>query len=542
MVRKQDKSHREKTVDIRDVEIYVCSGHFHTDFTEMCRRNEMVVIPLVVLRPIPPCDAKPEKVKGKHHAHSHSHSHSHSHAVLDPQTELLDENGEPIPPPPKTYTVKDSFEYFKPNVQVNMDHPDKQDTVTEIFVRGWKIDPRMMEVFKQCWPLLQRLHSLNLWHVGLTGDVVSMLAALLPVCTNVRNLMLNGNTLKEENWHELIAENSLIQKLSLKHCCITDKGVAGLAKEIGTLNNINNKLISLDLFGNRITDVGCEYLAKALRLNRTLLVLSLGSNDIGDVGCCKLAEVLSTYVLTHEEVVERRKQLRRVPSKTTKFFQMVHNRLPKMPSKHEKESPKSKKEGKGKHGHEDGRRSRREERAKKHRQKSAERDNQLLNIISKLTKSPKASSSVGSDGKRDRKRDRDKKATTPEQPEMSPIMKVLLKITRTANYQLWVTGNRVLISLNLCRNKISTIGVKAMLKAVQQQIADTSPSEGTGLLRLVLHKNLVPPNHDLMIQLENIMVPRDPHYKPPVSVQEEASSSKTDAVAKKKSSGSHKDK
>ena len=43
---------------------------------------------------------------------------------------------EPKEPPPKTYTMKDKFEYFKPCVQVEMDNPDKQETVTEIFIRG----------------------------------------------------------------------------------------------------------------------------------------------------------------------------------------------------------------------------------------------------------------------------------------------------------------------------------------------------------------------------------------------------------------------
>ena len=43
---------------------------------------------------------------------------------------------EPIEPPPKTYTTKDKFEYFKPTVQVEMDHPDKGDTVNELFIKG----------------------------------------------------------------------------------------------------------------------------------------------------------------------------------------------------------------------------------------------------------------------------------------------------------------------------------------------------------------------------------------------------------------------
>ena len=50
--------------------------------------------------------------------------------------ECYDSVSEPKEPPPKTYTMKDKFEYFKPCVQVEMDNPDKQETVTELYIRG----------------------------------------------------------------------------------------------------------------------------------------------------------------------------------------------------------------------------------------------------------------------------------------------------------------------------------------------------------------------------------------------------------------------
>ena len=68
---------------------------------------------------------------------------------------------EAVEPPPKTYITKDKFEYFKPCVQVEMDNPDKQDTVTEVFVRGWKIDDPMMNVFKCCLTRLDRLTTIK---------------------------------------------------------------------------------------------------------------------------------------------------------------------------------------------------------------------------------------------------------------------------------------------------------------------------------------------------------------------------------------------
>lgn len=35
-----------------------------------------------------------------------------------PEPEILTEEGEPPEPPPKTYVLKDRFDYFKPNIQV----------------------------------------------------------------------------------------------------------------------------------------------------------------------------------------------------------------------------------------------------------------------------------------------------------------------------------------------------------------------------------------------------------------------------------------
>ena len=66
---------------------------------------------------------------------------------------------EPPEPPPKTYITKDKFEYFKPCVCVEMDNPDKEETVTEMYIRGWKIDEPIMTIFKQCMPKMDRLHT-----------------------------------------------------------------------------------------------------------------------------------------------------------------------------------------------------------------------------------------------------------------------------------------------------------------------------------------------------------------------------------------------
>lgn len=68
---------------------------------------------------------------------------------------------EPPEPPPKTYVIREKFEYFKPCIQVEMDNPDKQETVTEMFIRGWKIDEPIMTIFRLTLPKMDRLHTIK---------------------------------------------------------------------------------------------------------------------------------------------------------------------------------------------------------------------------------------------------------------------------------------------------------------------------------------------------------------------------------------------
>lgn len=63
--------------------------------------------------------------------------------------------------PPKSFVVKEALEYFKPKIHVEMDNPEKQDTVTEIHMKGWKVDKPLIEVLGLCLPALDQLHSLK---------------------------------------------------------------------------------------------------------------------------------------------------------------------------------------------------------------------------------------------------------------------------------------------------------------------------------------------------------------------------------------------
>ena len=212
--------------------------------------------------------------------------------------------------PPKTYTLRDNLEYFKPKIQIEMDNPDKHDTLTEILIRAWKIDRTILDIFAQTLPTLDRLHTLHFWHTGLTDETLKQLASILPKCANLRTLILDANPIALEQYHVLFTDDSLpFINLFLRHCRITERGAASIAQGLGTEHRQNKKLQTLNLAYNSIGDAGAERIASSLKFNRTLLVLNISSNDVSDTGAQKLAEVLSKFPLTPDELIHRRRLL-----------------------------------------------------------------------------------------------------------------------------------------------------------------------------------------------------------------------------------------
>ncbi|XP_063434611.1 leucine-rich repeat-containing protein 71-like isoform X12 [Mytilus trossulus] len=503
----QDEENPNKTP-----EPYSCTGNFQADFTELCRRNSMTYIPPIIPRARPPTvmghteSGKPDKGKGKA---------PQAPVEPDPDPEQ-DLDGEGIEAPPKTFTMKDKFEYFRPSVQVEMENFDKPDTVTEIYIRGWKIVEPIMEIFKQCWPKMAKLHTINLWNCGLSGEVITILASTITEIPEMRNLVLDGNTVVEENWHELMGEESPIQNLSLRHCGITDKGAEQIGQALGSTKRCNTKLISLNLSGNRITDVGAEHIALGLRMNRNLMSLSLASNFIGDKGASKIAEILSRFPLTHEEVVERRKHFsekdfpernksppgsRRDGSKDRPASVRSQSHMDK-DKKGSKASAK-KKDPKGKDAKEE---------EKHDKTKKKEKEDKTL--------TKKASIAADTKGTKGKGKGKDKTKQAAQEVEDLSGGEVVNPLTDVADFidgQLWVSGNRVLINLNLSRNKIAESGMNNLLKAMQYQttILMDNKSGGTGLMRIALLKNKISQEHEVMRKLNDIMLHKDPYYKQP---------------------------
>nr|XP_022305850.1 leucine-rich repeat-containing protein 71-like isoform X7 [Crassostrea virginica] len=531
-------------------EPYSCTGNFQADFTELCRRNSMAAIPPVIHRARPPTQAAPESSKpekGKDKGKS---------AVPEPEPEPeVDPEGENAEPPPKTYVVKDKFEYFKPCVQVEMENYDKPETVTEIYIRGWKIDDIMMNTLKQCWSVMEKLHTINLWNVGLNGETLSIMASTLPSIVNLRTLILDGNVVTEENWHELITDESPVQNLSLRHCGMTDKGAKSIGEALGTVKRTNTKLVTLNLAGNQISDQGAIDIANGLRMNRTLMSLSLASNQIGDKGAIKLGEVLSRFPLSHEEVVERRKQKssmgspdrnkspppsRRADSKDRPGSVRSSSQHDKSDKSKQKQSAKTKKDaGKG------GKEAPKEE--EKHDKSKGKKDDKAAAKKEGGTSSRKAEeesrktqhrgsiskASLVADTKnaaKGKSKGKDKGKPSQAEPEDMGDSSFINPLTDEADFidgQLWVPGNRLLINLNLSRNQINEQGMAAILKAMQYQttLALGSKSGGTGLMRICVFKNKISSDHDIVRKINDIMLPKDPFYKPPPQTPEAESTS-----------------
>ena len=314
------------------VEPYHCKGKFLEDFEALCRQAQITFIVPVVPRPHPPGipmvassipDNKdktaPKTAKGvttkERDAVGTNHSEVES-GETSPGSFFFSENNSmnifflTEDQQPKTYSLRDNQEYFKPKIQVEMDHPEKQDTLTEILIRAWKIDRLTLDIFAQTFPTLERLHTLHFWHTGLTDETLKNLASILPKCPTVRTLILDANPLPLEHYDVLLTDDTLpMINLSLRHCRITERGAALIGQGLGNERRQNKKIQTLNLAYNSLGDLGAEHISRSLKFNRTLLVLNLSSNDITDVGAEKLAEVLNKFPLTPEELIYRRKLL-----------------------------------------------------------------------------------------------------------------------------------------------------------------------------------------------------------------------------------------
>ncbi|XP_031552740.1 leucine-rich repeat-containing protein 71-like [Actinia tenebrosa] len=291
------------------------------------------------------------------------------------------------------------------------------------------------------------------------------------------------------------------------------------AKMIGNALTTNKSLVTLNLCFNKITCEGAEKLVKGLRMNRTLLSLNLGSNLISDVGASKIAEVISSFSLSHEEIIARRLLI----SKKTPEDSISPTRSLNAPTGGSKERPASVRSG----GH-----IGKEEKKSREKDKSKKKDGKKQDEKAKKSASNE-SVKAQAKGKKPAPQKPDKKGaqqTEQEQPEVVEFPNPLLEMPlKEKNGEIVIPGNRALININLSRNKIGEIGVEAFLIAVQRQIELISiASKPTGLMRLTLTRNVFAPDNGSYQRLMEIMHTRDPYYKPPEPLDDTITTIKED--------------
>lgn len=97
---------------------------------------------------------------------------------------------------------------------------------------------------------------------------------------------------------------------------------------------------------------------------------------------------------------------------------------------------------------------------------------------------------------------------------------VLADVAEEIDGDLWIIGNRTLISLNLSRNKITEKGLRAFIPAIEYQMTYLK-MQSQGLMRLSINKNLFELDSKAFQKLMELMKARDPILNKPAEVPNE---------------------
>ncbi|KAF4080414.1 hypothetical protein AMELA_G00171030 [Ameiurus melas] len=441
---------------VQSIDDYQCSGNPEVDFPELCS--------LVGLREIPkvrPLTAAPS---------------SSERAMENSQDEIFFESCMTIWSP-------------KPRLHIELENEDSL-SVKRVRISGWRVDEAMARVLSKTLPSLRNLQSLEMWQIGLTDTILTSMKNIISMCSKLRTVVLEGTPIPENSYHILLGEHSMITHLSLRNNHIREEGARLISLAL------SKNLQSLNMAFNAVGDAGAVYLAQGLRLNRTLLYLSLANNHIGDVGASHLAQVIGPFALTHEEIVERRKQLKRKEQLLICEDSKSESAL-SIPSssslEHNIKSATKQKDG-----------TTMDEKLP---------TNQTTTTTSSTGKKedPKVAKKRTSDtkiphGRSGKSDEKDKHPSVKEQEteevvEMqSPLLNPAIQST---GGKVIYPGNTTLLSLNLSGNKLTQQSLQMFLTSVACQ-------GKRGLQYISLNRNSFPPDCEVFLKLQEIMSLKNP--------------------------------
>ncbi|XP_058516923.1 leucine-rich repeat-containing protein 71 isoform X3 [Ochotona princeps] len=488
----------------KNPEEYQCTGVLETDFAELCTRSGYMDFPKVVTRPRPHPNFVP------------SSSMSEKPALDDQRLSASC----------SLTSLESKYGFFRPTIQVELEQEDSK-AVKEIYIRGWKVEDRILGIFAKCLPSLSQLQAINLWKVGITDKTLTTFIALLPLCSpTLRKVSLEGNPLPEQSYHKLMGLDSTIMHLSLRNNKIDDHGAHLLGQALSTLHSCNRTLVSLNLSFNHISDEGAGYIADGLRLNRSLLWLSLAHNRIQDKGALKLAEVLRPFELTHTEVVERRRLLlekgsqerSRSPSSSRHGESKMDREKSQMTGvsnialvdKPEKTQATKTPKGLGKKKEKPGEVVKKEEKLG-----SGQSPTQGTPKKEDATKSGKGKVTIpdqkSTKGKGTKSGSKEKRSILLESEQLvaeaAEMVNPLLEPVEHRDGKVFMPGNRVLLHLNLLRNRITEVGLEGFLSAVRYQVQFSKPKNSSKGPMGLLWLSLACPTYTM---IQELMLPRDP--------------------------------
>ncbi|XP_033055824.1 leucine-rich repeat-containing protein 71 isoform X6 [Trachypithecus francoisi] len=476
-------------------EEYQCSGVLETDFTELCTRWGYTDFPKVVNRPRP------------HPPFVPSASLSEKATLDDPR----------LSGSCSLNSLESKYVFFQPTIQVELEQEDSK-SVKEIYIRGWKVEERILGIFSKCLPPLTQLQAINFWKVGLTDKTLTTFIELLPLCSStLRKVSLEGNPLPEQSYHKLMTLDSTIAHLSLRNNNIDDRGAKLLGQALSTLHSCNRTLVSLNLGFNHIGDEGAGYIADGLRLNRSLLWLSLAHNRIQDKGALKLAEPSSSR---HGDSKTDREKSQMVGisnsalvDKTDKTQTM---KTPKgLGKKKEKSWELAKKEEKSGSGQSPTQGTPKKEDATKAGKGKVTIPEQKPSKVKGIKSGSREKRSILPESEHlGQSLDYSRQSKHQLVVEATEVINPLLEPVEHRDGKVFMPGNKVLLHLNLLRNRITEVGLEGFLATVQYQMQFSkakSVSKGpVGLLWLSLAKNCFAPQCPAYAIIQELMLPRDP--------------------------------
>ncbi|XP_062502648.1 leucine-rich repeat-containing protein 71-like isoform X2 [Corticium candelabrum] len=443
------------------------TGYFVTDFPVLCEREGIYPISVVPRSLAPPPDEEQEQSVG---------------VVYQPNRQ-----------------------FFLAKILADIEEDCGKDVVKAIHLRGWLLEERILNALSLALPSCSQLTTIKLWNVGLTEQTFSTFTSLV-IQFHIKHVALSGNPIDGENYSALLSEESSVEKLSLHGNGLSDRGAELLGE---ALSPYKHSLLLLDLSHNRISSDGTKHLARALRMNRSLLSLSLANNKVDDEGAVALSEVVSRFPLNRHEIVARRmfnSDKRQAEDSSAQTMSNIGASIStekrqglkptashdKMPREKREKTPGLKK-----------RESKRDERGKKD-----DKDGKLKKALGS------AELKKGKGGKVA------KKGTDVSSEEVKmDVLEHVYPITENVEEiggKKYILGNRALTNINLSYNAISEEGISALLKAVQFQ-STLSLLPGAGLMRLSVQHNNVSPHHEDAMTLQELMLTKDPFYKPPDS-------------------------